>query len=71
MKEKTLLEMNEREIQELISNSYGCLNCGKAISYEVLKSRFCLDCNIRYSDQIRKLKKKSLQIRILEERKTK
>jgi len=36
-------------------NNSLCLNCGKAITPEVLKSRFCLMCNMEHRDQIRTL----------------
>lgn len=58
--------MDEFEIQKLISHTNGCLNCGKALSIEILKSRFCVECNIKYVEQIRNLKKKSTQVRLLE-----
>ena len=58
--------MSEYKLQKLISDTYGCLNCGKALSFAILKSRFCVECNLKYSDQIRKLKKRSRQIQVVE-----
>ncbi len=55
---KNLLEMTKHELEVVISNTFGCLNCSTPISYEVLGSRFCQTCNMRYGDQIRKLIKK-------------
>jgi len=63
---KSLLEMNEAQLKKLISNTDGCLNCGKALSFAILKSRFCVECNLKYSDQIRELKKRSRQILLVE-----
>lgn len=36
-----------------------CRNCGKQISPEITKSMYCLECNLRYSEQIRKQKVKN------------
>lgn len=64
---KSLSEMNEKEIKILISRTSGCLQCGKALSYKVLGSRFCLECNLKYSNQIRALIRRSRQISIVED----
>ena len=50
------------EVQNIISNTYGCLNCGKPISYEVTKSKFCLECKLKYPEQIRKYRSKKRKI---------
>jgi len=63
---RKLLEMNENELAKLISKTDGCLSCGKALSYAILKSRFCVECNLKYTDQIRRLKKRSRQIQVVE-----
>lgn len=39
-----------------VLNTEKCLNCDKNISYKVLGSIYCVDCNMRYNDYIRNLK---------------
>ncbi len=55
---KSLFEMSRNEAIELIKDTRFCLNCGKAISYEVLHSHFCWVCNMNYQKQIRVFEKK-------------
>jgi len=55
--------MTEGELIQYIHNATGCLACGKAISYKILGSRFCFECNRKYSKEIRALLKKSRVMR--------
>ena len=41
------------KINSLIDTSV-CLNCRKPITYDVMKSRFCLDCNLKFGNQIKR-----------------
>lgn len=43
--------------QELVSNTYGCKNCGKPISYNISQREYCLECSIKYGHVIREKKK--------------
>lgn len=45
------------ETKEIVSNTYGCANCGTPIDYKITKSKYCLDCSIKYSKQIREKEK--------------
>lgn len=62
IKKKSLFKMDEEELQNIISNTYGCLICKKALSYKVMKSIFCLECNLKHSKQIRALREKSIVV---------
>ncbi len=54
---KSLFKMTKEELLEIVIDTGWCLNCRKAISYNVLFSHFCLDCNLRYYEPIRKIKR--------------
>lgn len=59
IKYKTTTKEDDENLERMLSNTYGCKMCGKPISYEVLKSEYCLMCNLKYSAQIREKKKKT------------
>ena len=57
IKYKITSKEDDDNLQRILSNTYGCKMCGKPISFEVLKSEYCLMCRLKYSDQIRQKKK--------------
>jgi len=59
IKYKSTSKENDEKIQKLLSSTYGCKICGKAISFNILKSEYCLMCKLKHSDQIREKKRKT------------
>lgn len=65
IKYKSTSKEDDESLQKMLSNTYGCKMCGKPISFDVLKSEYCLMCKLKYADQIRQ-KKKELKSKIRE-----
>lgn len=42
------LKGDPEDIMEILSNTYGCANCGIPISYKISKVRYCLNCSLKY-----------------------
>ena len=61
--EKSLLKMSDAELIKVLHNATGCLVCEKAISYKILGSRFCYECNKKHPEDIRALMKRSRVMR--------
>ena len=57
IKYKSTSKEDDENLQGILSNTYGCKMCGKPISFDVLKSEYCLMCKLKYPDQIRQKKK--------------
>lgn len=50
---------NEKTKRKFRNNTYCCIYCGKPITPKVSKRNYCLECSIKYSEQIRKEKKET------------